>query len=180
MHQVGIAYKQLGPNQKDLSKVPKEEIHALPPIDSVPITSAISAPNPGTTVSAGQPLTIQGYAYSGVGLAVIRVDVSIDGGENWQQAEITRAADTQHSRSGRVWAWVQWKLNVTVPPKASGSLTIVCKAIDDQYNQQPHDATPIWNIRGILNTSWGRIVLPVGEEAAMHPDAISGDGSLEK
>jgi DMSO/TMAO reductase YedYZ molybdopterin-dependent catalytic subunit len=66
MHQRGIAYKQLAPNQKvtpppshgygalsnhnpvqELTEVQKRHIEALPPIDHVPVTSAITAPEPG-------------------------------------------------------------------------------------------------------------------------------------
>jgi len=176
MHQKGIAYKQLAPNQKLLSKVTKEHIYELPPVDHVPITSAITAPEPGTVVSRGDTLTIAGYAYSGAGHAVIRVDVSIDGGRSWEQAEITRASEVQRVRSRRAWAWVQWRLSATVPENSSGNLTIVCKAVDDEYNQQPHETSPIWNLRGILNTSWGRVHIEVGEMANA---AKSGDGSLE-
>merc|ERR1712216_276471 len=72
MHQTGIAYKQLGPNQNNLSKIPKQYIVELPPIDQVPVTSSITNPDPGTAVKPGQQLMLQGYAYSGAGLAVIR------------------------------------------------------------------------------------------------------------
>merc|ERR1719330_1956160 len=156
MHQKGIAYKQLGPNVKKLMGVPKEYITDLPPIDHVPITSAVTMPEPVTTVSRGEQLTVCGYAYSGAGLAVIRIDVSMDGGQTWQQAEFQRASGEQTSRSNRAWAWVQWKLETVVPLNAPSNLSIVCKAVDDQYNQQPHEPSSIWNIRGILNTSWGR------------------------
>eukprot|EP00930_Biecheleria_cincta_P050034 TRINITY_DN35226_c0_g1_i1.p1 TRINITY_DN35226_c0_g1~~TRINITY_DN35226_c0_g1_i1.p1 ORF type:complete len:404 (+),score=58.17 TRINITY_DN35226_c0_g1_i1:111-1322(+) len=156
MHQVGIAYKQLGPNIKKLSDVSKEYIHALPPIDHVPITSAVTAPEPGTKLSPGDALTVAGYAYSGDGKAVIRVDVSLDGGKTWNQAELSRASETQGVRSRRAWAWVQWKYAAVVPENVPRQFDIVCKAVDDQYNQQPHEGSAIWNLRGILNTSWGR------------------------
>lgn len=163
MHQKGIAYKQLGPNEKVLSAVPKAHIEALPPIDHVPITSAVTSPDPATAVAPGQKLDVRGYAYSGAGLAVIRVDVSVDGGATWGQAEIERAGEEQAVRSGRAWAWVQWRYSAMVPSDARGSLKIVCKGVDDQYNQQPHDPSPIWNIRGILNTSWGQSVVRIVE-----------------
>lgn len=147
--------------------MPKETIEALPPIDHVPITSAITAPEPGAHVSRGDLVTIAGYAYSGVGCAVIRVDVSIDGGKTWTQADFTRADDKQGIRSGTAWAWVQWQCAVTVPKDASGPLDIVCKAVDDQYNQQPHSPAPIWNVRGILNTSWGRVQADVGDKSRL-------------
>lgn len=167
MHQKGIAYKQLGPNVKSLAGVPKEYIHDLPPIDHVPVTSAVTSPEPGATVVRGEKLTVTGYGYSGSGLAVIRVDVSMDGGQTWQQAEFQRAAEEQQSRSGRAWAWVQWQLSTTVPADAPENLSIVCKAVDDQYNQQPNDPASIWNIRGILNTSWGRADVKVAERARL-------------
>ena len=33
-------------------------------------------------VSPGRPLTVKGYSYSGGGRGIVRVDVSIDGGES--------------------------------------------------------------------------------------------------
>merc|ERR1719188_903502 len=65
MHQTGIAYKQLAPNQKNLSAVPKADIAAIPSVDHVPVTSAITSPDPDATVTPGDALTIMGYAYSG-------------------------------------------------------------------------------------------------------------------
>ena len=167
MHQKGIAYKQLPPNEKELADVPKQVIEALPPIDHVPVTSAITAPEPGSRVRPGEKVTIAGYAYSGVGLAIIRVDLSVDGGETWFQADFQRADATQTSRSGKAWAWVQFEATATIPTGHSGPLDIVCKAVDDQYNQQPHHPSPIWNLRGILNTSWGRCTVHVGDKARL-------------
>jgi len=185
MHQTGIAYKQLAPNQKSLSAVPKGHIEALPPIDHVPVTSAITGPDPDTTVSPGQVVKLQGYAYSGAGLCVIRVDVSVDNGETWAQAVIERPPVTssganQEIRSGTAWAWVQWTFDAKIPDNAKGNLKIVCKAVDDQYNQQPHDQAAIWNLRGILNTSWGQVVVKVGQEGGLEVSeaARSGDGSV--
>lgn len=183
MHQTGIAYKCLGPNQKVLSAVPKEEIHALPPVDHVPVTSAITAPEPGARVGKpGETFEISGYAYSGAGCAIIRVDVSLDGGRTWAQAKITEraSATTQGIRSGRAWAWVQWRHAGVVPKgttDAGGGVTIVCKAVDDQYNQQPHEVSPIWNLRGILNNAWPRVQVQVGGPL-VDPAAKSGDGTI--
>jgi hypothetical protein len=186
MHQTGIAYKQLAPNHKKLSAVTKDYIASLPPIDQVPVTSAVTAPEPISSVRPGSTLNLCGYAYSGSGLAIIRVDVSIDGGETWDQATLERAPESQGIRSGRAWAWVQWRLSTTVPEDATGSFKVVCKAIDDQYNQQPHDPSPIWNLRGILNNSWGNVELKVVSEAGSIEEAVlpflrasSGDGSID-
>lgn len=159
----------------------KGYIESLPPIDHVPITSAITNPDPGKTVAPGSSLQLQGYAYSGAGLAVIRVDVSVDNGETWSQAEFERADEKQGWRSGRAWAWVQWKHTVKIPENASGPLKIVCKAVDDQYNQQPHDSRSIWNLRGILNTAWGQVVVKVAKDGGLEisEEARSGDGTVQ-
>merc|ERR1712107_545040 len=179
-HQKGIAYKQLGPNKKSLGSVTKDYIESMPPIDHVPITSAITLPEPGTKVRPGQALNLQGYAYAGAGPAVIRVDVSVDGGVTWDQAEFERASPSQGIRSGRAWAWVQWRFSTKVPDNAPADFKVVCKAVDDQYNQQPHSAQPIWNLRGILNTSWGQVKLNVTkEDLEISAEARSGDGTIE-
>ena len=64
-------------------------IAEYPPIDQIPVTSAITAPEPNTVVRHGESLPIKGYAYSGAGRAIFRVDVSIDGGENWVLTRLT-------------------------------------------------------------------------------------------
>jgi sulfite oxidase len=178
-HQRGIAYKQLAPNKKSLGAVSKEYIESLPPIDHVPITSAITMPEPGTSVTPGQTLNLAGYAYAGAGLAVIRVDVSVDGGATWDQADLQRADASQGPRSSRAWAWVQWRYTAKVPDNAPENFKVFAKAVDDQYNQQPHDPSPIWNLRGILNTSWGQVQLKVAKDGVEITDeAKSGDGTL--
>merc|ERR1719502_297870 len=60
MHQTGIAYKQLGPNKKALASVSKGYIESLPPIDHVPVTSAVTAPEPGSSVRPGEVLNLTG------------------------------------------------------------------------------------------------------------------------
>jgi sulfite oxidase len=170
MHQTGIAYKQLGPNFRTIPDVPKAVVREMPPIDVIPVTSAITSPEPGTWATPGAELHVAGYAYSGAGRAIIRVDVSLDGGITWGQGTLQRATNGdsgQGTRSGRAWAWVQWRYSGTVSPRQRSVLHVVCKAIDDQYNQQPHSVSPIWNVRGILNTSWGNVEVPVAAQAAL-------------
>mmetsp|Transcript_2114 Transcript_2114/g.4090 ORF Transcript_2114/g.4090 Transcript_2114/m.4090 type:complete len:406 (-) Transcript_2114:770-1987(-) len=162
LHQTGIAYKQLGPNYKDLGKIPKSVIAELPPIDIIPVTSAVTAPDDESTLIRGQMFEVKGYAYSGGGRAISRVDVSIDNGKTWDQARLTRAVNgddqVQNIRTYKAWAWCQWRYTVKIPHGVN-EVCICCKAVDDQYNQQPHEVEPIWNVRGVLNTSWGRVVV---------------------
>jgi sulfite oxidase len=53
-------------------------------IQSVPVTSAICEPKPGSSLKVtgdSGSVFVKGYAYSGGGNSVVRVDVSSDGGE---------------------------------------------------------------------------------------------------
>jgi sulfite oxidase len=65
-------------------------------IQSVPVTSAICEPKPGSSLKVSGDsgsVFVKGYAYSGGGNSVVRVDVSSDGGKTWKEAEVERASD---------------------------------------------------------------------------------------
>ncbi|KAK8768271.1 hypothetical protein V5799_015266 [Amblyomma americanum] len=99
---------------------------------------------------------VKGYAWSGGGRKVVRVDVSADGGQNWTPAEL-QSEDTSLYRA---WAWTLWKLDLPVPPNAT-ELEIVCKAVDSSYNSQPEGVAGVWNLRGVLNNAWYRVHVKV-------------------
>lgn len=57
---------------------------------------------------------LQGYAFSGGGRGIVRVDVSVDGGATWSTARLQRAAGQEESvGTGRAWAWVQWEVRLS-------------------------------------------------------------------
>jgi sulfite oxidase len=116
----------------------------------VAVNADFLAPEDGATVSAG-PVQITGYAFAGGEREVARVDVSIDGGENWTVAELL---DDQ----GR-WAWRLWRAEVVL---AAGEWEVVVRAWDTAANTQPERAATVWNPKGYVNNSWGRIRLRVG------------------
>lgn len=122
-----------------------------PSIQELPVQSAITQPQDGATVESGE-VTIKGYAWSGGGRAVIRVDVSVDGGLTWQEAEL----EGEEQRPRKAWAWRIWQLKARVPAEQK-ELNIVCKAVDDSYNVQPDTVAPIWNLRGVLSNAWHRV-----------------------
>ena len=155
--QIGISYKQLPPNIKSLRGVSKEYIENLPPINDVNVISAITYPEQDDILFINQENIICGYALSGSGKAIIRVDISIDNGKNWDQAIFTRADETQTIRSSKAYAWIQWRYNLKLTDNHNKSITIMCKAIDDDYNQQSDDINGIWNIRGLLNNTYSRV-----------------------
>ncbi|XP_029809713.1 sulfite oxidase, mitochondrial isoform X1 [Suricata suricatta] len=127
------------------------DFDSAPSIQELPVQSAITEPKDGETVQSGE-VTIKGYAWSGGGRAVVRVDVSLDGGLTWHVAEL----DGEEQRPRKAWAWRLWQLQAAVPA-GKKELNIVCKAVDDSYNVQPDTVAPIWNLRGVLSNAWHRV-----------------------
>ncbi len=50
---------------------------------------------------------VRGYAWSGGGRDVVRVDVSSDGGKTWTSAQLKKLPQ----RPGRAWAWTLWEVS---------------------------------------------------------------------
>lgn len=103
-------------------------------------------------------IKVRGYAWSGAGVPIARVDVSADGA-SWTVARVTA---TEVRPSGRVWAWTLWEADVPVPEenkKKAGPLRIVCKAMDAASNTQPENVATVWNFRGLNCNSWGNTIV---------------------
>lgn len=147
-----------GPSTKSLEGI---EVEKIPSLQEQPVQSAITLPqqrgNAPIQVTAGEPLTVQGYSYSGGGRGIVRVDVSIDGGKTWRDATLTAGAEQPLDRA---WAWTFWECDFGIPDgeEAVGrQLEIICKATDASYNVQPDSVEGIWNLRGINNNAWHRV-----------------------
>jgi DMSO/TMAO reductase YedYZ molybdopterin-dependent catalytic subunit len=94
------------------------------------------------------PCVLEGRAWSGYG-EIVGVDVSADGGERWESAELGDPA-------GR-WAWVGWTYHWEAEP---GSYELCCRARDSAGNDQPVE--PLWNLGGYANNAVQRIRVTVG------------------
>ncbi|OQR84145.1 sulfite oxidase [Achlya hypogyna] len=134
-------------------------------IQELPVQSAITEPKGGRLwplegSEEVDVMTIKGYAWSGGGRNILRVDVSLDGGATWQEATLAPEATAQ--RYNRAWAWTPWTLDVDIDDNTK-ELNIVCKAIDSSYNVQPDTIAPIWNMRGVLNNAWHRVHVPINK-----------------
>ncbi|OMO92929.1 hypothetical protein COLO4_17205 [Corchorus olitorius] len=125
-----------------------------------PVQSVICSLEDVQSIKPGK-VTVRGYAASGGGRGIERVDVSIDGGKTWieasrfQKTGIRYIADDMNSDK---WAWVLFEVTVDI----SHNTEIVAKAVDTAANVQPEKVQDIWNLRGILNTSWHRVQVRVG------------------
>jgi hypothetical protein len=61
------------------------------PIMELPVQSAICEPIVGTELAEdADEVTVKGYAYSGGGRGIVRVDVSTDGGKTWNAAVLNQ------------------------------------------------------------------------------------------
>ena len=134
------------------------DFSSAPAIQEMPVQSFISSPQDGSLVDPGaEKVTLKGIAWSGGGRAVVRVDVSVDGGKSWHVAKLQEGSKQPLRRA---WAWTIWE--ATVPVAAdTRELEVCCKAVDVSYNVQPDTAAPIWNLRGCLSNAWHRIHVKV-------------------
>lgn len=120
-----------------------------PSIQEMPVVSTICD---HTIDEAKRTVSVNGYAWSGDGKAIIRVDVSADGGRTWQSAMLR---DKGPQKRNETYDWTLWDVIIDIPKDKK--MQLVCKAIDSAYNTQPERVESIWNLRGLLNNAWHRI-----------------------
>jgi len=159
--QRGLAYKGFSPG---VTSVKGMDVAAIPSVQEMPVTSAIVEPYPNSKVDADGDLTVKGFAWSGGGRGIVRVDVSGDGGATWVAAELTEGKEQDMSKA---WAWTFWEAEVPIPKEKAGqAVQMVCKATDAAYNVQPESVAGIWNLRGLNNNAWHRVDVRAMEEDA--------------
>ncbi|XP_050345234.1 sulfite oxidase, mitochondrial isoform X2 [Nymphalis io] len=132
------------------------DFSTAPPVYSLPVTSAICDPEDGETVTVKDGhIEVKGYAYSGGGAGVVRVDVSADGGASWRAARL-RHAPARPAPPARDYAWTLWSARLPLAGRP-GQVEIWVKATDSNFNTQPEKFDDIWNIRGILSNAYHKI-----------------------
>ncbi|KAM6549586.1 hypothetical protein CsatB_021262 [Cannabis sativa] len=125
-----------------------------------PVQCVICSLEESNAVKPGK-VTVSGYAASGGGRGIERVDVSFDSGKSWVEASryqkpgIPYVSDDERCDK---WGWVLFEATADVHTNTE----IVAKAVDSSANVQPENVEDIWNLRGILNTSWHRVQVRVG------------------
>lgn len=129
-----------------------------PPIYSLPVTSAICDPADGDAVVAKDGVVeVRGYAYSGGGAKILRVDISPDCGKTWLQADELQCDDAPPQQH---YAWTLWTARVPVA-KGQKELELWAKATDSNFNTQPEKFDDIWNIRGVLSNAYHKIKVQI-------------------
>ena len=149
-----MAYKGFGPSTKTLDGIDTELIQS---VQEQGVQSSVLGPS---KLYAGEKNTITGFAYSGGGRGIVRVDVSIDNGSTWKSATLKEGSEQDMHKA---WAWTFFEGTVWAAKSADGKYEVASKAVDVAYNVQPEKAD--WNVRGLNNTSWFRVAVEDEEEA---------------
>ncbi|CAG9136285.1 unnamed protein product [Plutella xylostella] len=153
---------------------------SAPPLYSLPVTSYIC-----DVKREKDELVIRGYAYSGGGARIVRVDISTDRGASWRPcacAAADPAPPAQHYawllwtarvpagscseynrprpasvRSGSTPRRPLWLLWTARVPACGSEVELWVKATDSNFNTQPETFDNIWNIRGVLSNAYHRV-----------------------
>jgi sulfite oxidase len=91
---------------------------------------------------------VEGYAVSGAGRPLDRVEVSGDGGRSWRPASLRE--------TGEPWSWRLWHAEVDVRPD---SPELVVRAWESSGEGQPEAPPTVRNPRGYMNNAWHRMRL---------------------
>ena len=106
--------------------------------------------------SSAPEVPLRGFAFSGGGRKISRVDVSSDGGQTWYPAQISN----NYQPATKAWGWVHWSATVTLPELEANrdhKVQLVVRATDVSDNTQPEWPAAIWNLRGVANNSLHRV-----------------------
>nr|CAD1827064.1 unnamed protein product [Ananas comosus var. bracteatus] len=126
-------------------------------INELNINSVITTPGhdeilPINALTTQRPYIMRGYAYSGGGRKVTRVEVTLDGGESWHVCSLDRPE--KPNKYGKYWCWCFWSVEVEVLDLL-GAKEIAVRAWDESLNTQPEKL--IWNVMGMMNNCWFKV-----------------------
>jgi nitrate reductase (NAD(P)H) len=125
----------------------------------------MSKPDHNETLSIAKNIDktyeVAGYAYTGGGRAISRVEISVDGGIHWELATLNRKEKpTPH---GMYWCWLWWNYELKVADLV-GCKEIWCRAWDESNNLQPVNQT--WNLMGMGNNQVFKVKVHMDKTAA--------------
>ncbi len=122
------------------------------------INSVICVPQENDTIKTAKT-TVRGYAMSGGGRSIERVEISTDGGKNWLVADLLEPKQkAQIESNAKNWTWQLWEREVELK---AGVNEIIVRAFDSSANTQPENVAPLWNFKGYMNNGWHRIKVNV-------------------
>nr|CAB3481271.1 unnamed protein product [Digitaria exilis] len=130
-------------------------------INEMNINSVITTPGhdemlPVNAITTQGGYTMKGYAYSGGGKKVTRVEVTLDGGETWLQCDLNHPE--KPNKYGKYWCWCFWSVKVEVLDLVTAK-EIAVRAWDQSLNTQPEKL--VWNLMGMMNNCWFKVKVNV-------------------
>ena len=112
---------------------------------------------------------IRGYAYSGGGRRVTRVEITLDKGKSWRLADIDYPEDQYRNSEMELFGgqldmtsketcfcWCFWTLDIPIADMAV-TQDIFVRAMDEAMNMQPRDM--YWSVLGMMNNPWFRVTV---------------------
>ncbi|GLB35500.1 putative molybdopterin binding oxidoreductase [Lyophyllum shimeji] len=120
-------------------------------IGQMPVSSAIIYPQEKDVIIHDGKIALQGWAYSGGGNWVERVEVSPDGGTVWYAVQPEDMTEKHYH------AWRLWK--IAVPVEAEGWLEFCVRTWDSSCNTEPTFVRDTWNWELHVTSSCHRIKL---------------------
>eukprot|EP00479_Gromia_sphaerica_P011448 TRINITY_DN564_c0_g1_i4.p1 TRINITY_DN564_c0_g1~~TRINITY_DN564_c0_g1_i4.p1 ORF type:complete len:304 (+),score=84.29 TRINITY_DN564_c0_g1_i4:875-1786(+) len=142
-------YRGFAPNitfEKDLYKGYVKsgvDMSMAPIVHEMPVQSLICNPSPNTVLKGERDsINVKGVAWSGGGAGIQRVDVSIDGGNTWEHADLHKPIK---QRRRREWGWFHFSKTIQLPAKSKEKLhrgepihlQLVSKAMNGNFDVQP-------------------------------------------
>ncbi|EDV95285.1 sulfite oxidase, mitochondrial [Drosophila grimshawi] len=132
-------------------------------IQAMPVTSAICTPMPEERVKVDKDgcITVRGYAWSGGGRRIERVDLTSDAGKTWHVAQL----EQENLPDGRHYGWSLWtaRLPISADQQKEQHMEIWAKAVDSSYNVQPEAFENIWNLRGVLANAYHKVKVKLSQ-----------------
>lgn len=126
-------------------------------INELNLNSAICWPGHLEVVPFAMPnqtYTIKGYAYNGGGRKIIRLEVSLDGGQNWTLAKLSHPEEP--TEYGKYWCWCFFEHEVKLADLWTlKEPELLCRGWDAAMMRQPEKIT--WNVMGMMNNSYFRV-----------------------
>jgi len=153
--QRGLNYKPLPPNITDAKGIDLSTIRSMTEVSLFSGITSIENMSTGRAQPGDRVKVVaRGWAWSGGGRNIVRVDLTSDDGATWETAKLKEGSD---QKFGRAWAWTFWECEIPeAVVREDGSVRLASKAVDLAYNVQPESADPLWNVRGLGNNSWYR------------------------
>ncbi len=124
------------PTAPDGKESPDHLASETTPINRMSLRSLFVRPEPGEQIPSKAPFELQGLAFDS-GIGIQRVEVLIDNGGRWQEAQLDRDLGK--------YSWRRWRFHWT--PPAPGKYQLKVRAFNRAEQQQ---TTSLWNRGGYM------------------------------